>query len=296
MLSGQARRLRFRLARAAHGFWRFRFLRSANRLFGKLEQPLLLSRPFAGHRLFLDVSRSAFQQLLYLQGESLCHERFLLSGLLQAGMRVVDVGANIGYYLLLFERAVGIGGEVICIEPSPENLVELKANIEFNALRNVRLFECAVGAAKGTVGLKSGINGGVVPLETGAFVSAIHRLDSLIDQHVDFLKIDVEGYEGQVLEGAEGIIRRDRPILFLEYHPQLVTAHGHCFQDILAFLSRYYKNIEYFDVAERSSFTEKVLTRYLNRDAVRRIDVSGIPELQMHIGRLFGTFWMVGRP
>ena len=66
----------------------------------------LVKRPFAGGDLFLDLARSQTQRLLWLNGERVVGERSLLASLLRPGMFVVDVGANIGYYLLMLERSV----------------------------------------------------------------------------------------------------------------------------------------------------------------------------------------------
>ena len=91
----------------------------------------------------------------------------------------------------------------------------MKRNISINRFTNVDLFEVAIGAAAGTVGLHSGINSGVTVTEEGAYQVPLLPLTEVAgDRRVDFIKIDVEGYEGQVLEGAWEIIVRDRPIIF----------------------------------------------------------------------------------
>ena len=82
--------------------WRFRTLRLAHSLFDRLPGSTVLARPFCGFNLHIDVQRSNAQKLLYLEGERFVAERHILRGLLKPGMRVADVGANIGYYTLLF--------------------------------------------------------------------------------------------------------------------------------------------------------------------------------------------------
>src|SRR3989338_4168931 len=207
-------------------FWLFRFktLARVKRIFSSVESPCFIRRSLFNYELCLDVSRSVTHQLLFLEGERFIHERFLLSKLLKPGMRVVDVGANIGYYLLLFEKYIGSEGEVICIEPSVENLPELKKNIEINRFVNVKLFDVAIGMDDGTTGLRVGINSGVVEKNQGSYQVALRKLDSLVTDKVDFLKIDVEGYEGQALKGAQEIIIRDTPLLLLEMHPGINPA------------------------------------------------------------------------
>src|SRR6185295_11356708 len=81
----------------------------------------------------------------------------------------------------------------------------------------------AVGEAAGNVRLDPGLNG--VVTEHGALEVPVRRLDDLdelLDPPVDLLKIDVEGYEGPVLRGAEKLLARARPALFVEIHPELI--------------------------------------------------------------------------
>ena len=162
-------------------------------------------------------------------------------------MHVVDVGANIGYYLLMFQRRVGQQGHVTCIEPSPENLIELRCNVRENGLKNTTVLDVAVGRRDEVVGLKAGINGGVVECGKGVCEVKVRRLDDLVQRRVHFIKIDVDGFEGEVLQGAEGILRRDRPCLFLEFHPRLVRQFGADIDEILDYLRQLYSNIVAFD-------------------------------------------------
>jgi hypothetical protein len=95
--------------------------------FRNVSTSMWTTRPLFGATMHLNLARSRAQQLLYLMGRRFIGEFMLLERLVHPGMRVVDVGANIGYYLLLFERLVGAFGKVICIEPSPENVAELSS-------------------------------------------------------------------------------------------------------------------------------------------------------------------------
>jgi FkbM family methyltransferase len=197
-------------------------------------------------------------------------------------MRVVDVGANIGYYLLLFEKYIGSEGEVVCIEPSVENLPELKKNIEINRFVNVKLFDVAIGMDDGTTGLRVGINSGVVDLpdygqagkNQGAYQVPLRKLDSLVTDKVDFLKIDVEGYEGQVLKGAQEIIIRDTPLLFLELHPNMLPGYGFSVGQILNDLLKIYKQIDIYvsQSEENIGLFGKLSVRYFMKDNLIKID------------------------
>jgi hypothetical protein len=140
--------------------WRFNTLRISKRVFSETDasRRQIVDRDFFGYRLFLDVARADTQRLLYLQGPRFIDERHLLGRLIQPGATVIDVGANIGYYMLLFAHLVGETGRIICFEPVPENLCELRRNQSRNALENVEIVEAAVGAEAGTVNFSSDLN------------------------------------------------------------------------------------------------------------------------------------------
>src|SRR5712691_9204706 len=91
---------RVRLARLRASLWRFRTLPYSQALFAEAPCPYVLERSLFGFRLLVDASRSSAQRLLYLEGERFLLERPLLASLARPGSRVVDVGANIGYYML----------------------------------------------------------------------------------------------------------------------------------------------------------------------------------------------------
>ncbi len=130
----------------------------------------------------------------------------------------IDVGANIGYYsLLLAQRAK----KVYAFEPEENNLKILRKNLGVNEIKNVEVVAAAVGEKNEKVSLyKSGDNFGDHRLWGKGRVKKINtvRLDDFIkDKKVDLIKIDTQGWEPAVIEGAKKITKRDRPIIFLEY-------------------------------------------------------------------------------
>ena len=175
-------------------------------------------------------------------------------------MNVVDVGANVGYYTLMFVQVVGTAGHIIAIEPSPENLPELKLNIERNKLRNVEIIPKAVGDTQKVVALRSGINSGVVRDDTASYSVEQDLIDNIITEPIDFMKIDIEGYEGFALEGAQRILSEYRPTVFLEIHPLELKQYGCGVSPIINRLSRIYDNVddvrgeEYIRVLQKGLF------------------------------------------
>jgi FkbM family methyltransferase len=286
--------MRLLLGRLRAFLWRFHTLPLADRLFAGLTAPHVLERSLFGLRLRVDVARANPQRLLYLEGERFMPEREVVRRLLRSGMRAVDVGANIGYYLLLIESVVGPGGSVACFEPEPENLRELGRNVEANRLENVRVFAAAVGAEEGRVSMRVGINAAVAGEAGGDFTVPLVRLDSALDGPVDFVKIDVEGYEGHVLAGARHLLREHRPVLLVEIHPGFLTPPS-TVDGILAELSEIQPRIELLEIAPQRSFGEKVRARYLGRP-VRRIPDREALLADCRAGRREEPFWAVCTP
>ena len=280
-------------------FWvhRFRGLPRAERAFSGVTAPCLLRRPLFGLRFAADVSRTPTHRLLYLEGERFIGERFLLSRLVPKGGTIVDVGANIGYYLLLFEKLAGPTGSVVAIEPSAENLPELKRNIAENGFRNVELHEVAVGASRGTVGFRSGINGGIAEATAAAYQVPLLPLDEIVGaRRVDFLKIDVEGGEGRVLAGGRSLVRRWHPVVFMEVHPHMLGAYGDTARGVVERLRAEYESVElYENVEDKISPCGKFAVRYLGRDPVRRIADPEAFLASMDAAPPVCTFWAVAK-
>jgi FkbM family methyltransferase len=137
-----------------------------------------------------------------------------LRALVDVGDTAIDVGANIGAYTLALAHMVGRSGEVIAFEPVPALEQALRDAIRMNELNNVRLVRAAVGSRPGIADLHSfdePANRGVASLAPASargrsIPVEVTTLDEAVDQPVSFLKIDVEGFETEVLRGAERLL------------------------------------------------------------------------------------------
>jgi FkbM family methyltransferase len=144
-----------------------------------------------------------------------------------SGAVVVDVGANIGCFALAVARVIGPGGRIICCEPVPENVECLHLTLAANGIDNCTIVTTALGTSVGTLSINMGPGCGVhsaVQWEGAPSVEVpLTTLDQLVaDQglaRVDFIKIDTEGMEAEILRGAAEMIRRDRPqVVAAAYH------------------------------------------------------------------------------
>ncbi len=143
---------------------------------------------------------------------------------------VVDVGANIGEWTLAVARAVGGGGRVLAFEPVPHVADALRKTISANRLSHVEIFELALAEANGTRGFSverentGGSRLDVMSDDARRTFDSITvktaRFDDVLstDQltRLDLMKIDVEGFELAVLDGAQDAIRRFRPAILME--------------------------------------------------------------------------------
>jgi FkbM family methyltransferase len=132
-----------------------------------------------------------------------------LSQLIRPGMTILEVGANIGIFTLPLARFVRPGGKVIAFEPQRIIYQMLCGNIALNAIDNIIAHNSAVGCATGSITVppveyaQPGNFGGVSMATAGAGeIVPLVTIDSLALPECDFIKIDVEGMELDVLEGA----------------------------------------------------------------------------------------------
>jgi FkbM family methyltransferase len=132
---------------------------------------------------------------------------------------VIDVGANVGTHALSFAR---VARRVYAIEPHPQTFLHLCANILLNQKWNIEPINCALGDEDGPQ-IMADIDATQPSTPMGARVGAgttpirMARLDSL-NLNADFMKIDVEGYELEVLKGAKHTLMRNDLAVFVEIH------------------------------------------------------------------------------
>lgn len=135
------------------------------------------------------------------------------------GSVAVDVGAHIGTHTLTMSRLVGPSGRVYAFEPVKKIYRELCRNLELNGITNVVPLRFALGKGPASViemnPIHPGEEGGTSVGHGGDQVE-LRTLDSFGFEQVSLIKIDVEGFELPVLDGAEETIRRNRPVLVAE--------------------------------------------------------------------------------
>lgn len=179
------------------------------------------------HQLYVDLEDSGVSRTLYLNGVYEPELTRACSSIAEPGMTVVDVGANIGYFTVLFSEIVGEHGSVYAFEADPRNVALLERNVDASGCDNVTVTQVAVSDTSGTIEFdmsddqfsRSSI---VDPSETKGTIEEIDTvtLDDTVTEPVDLLKVDVVGAELRVLQGALSLIGEQQPRIVLPHLPE----------------------------------------------------------------------------
>lgn len=200
-----------------------------------------------GNKMHLPLSDPGISKELLVFGIREKDATKFLQRKIVSGMRIVDIGANIGYYVLLEAKLVGNRGKIYAIEPEPRNVALLQKNIEINGYQDiVEVHQMAVSDCNGTSRLllrkasnwhrldDFGDNTDLPAYAKAAEyieVKTIKLDDFLKDKgKIDFIRMDIEGHECKAIEGMTETLKNGKPplILFMEVHlrSRLLLSYG----------------------------------------------------------------------
>jgi len=199
----------------------------------------------------------------------------IFQALLKPNSIMFDVGANIGLYSIIGSKLVGAKGKVYSFEPSKINFNRLQNNIEINKIKNVNTDNIGIGdKVDETLILSQNYETGdaekyiinndthikpVGKMQSGILSKEAVQLDTLDNfqlnndiERVDFIKIDVEGYEYYVFRGAENILKNNHDIVILfECAEHLAKRAGSTQNEVFSFLNSLGLDIVYWNEKER---------------------------------------------
>jgi FkbM family methyltransferase len=172
---------------------------------------------------------------------------------LKPGDTLIDVGANIGCVTAAGSLAVGDAGHVYSVEPHPQTYKHLQKTIAINHCTNVTSLNVALGAEPGIVNFtderrKDDNNCVAQDAESGIRVPCM-TLARLVDEHsisrIAVMKIDVEGFEMQVLQGAQSMLSKVDSI-YIEVLEHTLQKFGSCAADVFRLLQSHGFRCYYF--------------------------------------------------
>lgn len=179
-----------------------------------------------GNKLFLDRGDSLRLSIKRIHDPV---QTSLTKKYVKEGDVIIDVGAHIGYYTLIFANLVSQNGRVFAFEPSPDNFKLLKKNVALNNYQNVTLVNTAVGNKSGHISLylSKTSQADHKTYDDGNLRKSLQVQSTTLDDYfskfkgeINFVKIDVQGAEAAVIDGMRKIIKANRRIKILtEYWP-----------------------------------------------------------------------------
>lgn len=200
-----------------------------------------------GNKMYVNAENKGVAPMLLMDNIMEKYETELFKERVKKGMVVVDIGANIGYYTLIAAKLVGKSGFVYAFEPGPTSYEWLRKNIEINRYTNVVPVQKAVSNKRGKaklwldktdIAISSFSKDNVLlfsshkAVEEDSFVEVgMITLDEFFENMVrnnkiDIIKIDTQGTEGLVIDGAEKMLRRNNLKIFMEFWPDGLRSVG----------------------------------------------------------------------
>jgi FkbM family methyltransferase len=237
--------------------------------------------------LKISIPKTGSGSLIYYQGYSELETASFMMRFLKPGMTLVDVGAHIGEYTLIAAQIVGKLGQVHGFEPMPGLFPIVSANVQMNNFANVSLNKMAVTNYTGEIEFEvfddpstSSIRKLVSSGKEKLIKVATTSLDEYWSQKntkIDLIKVDVEGAEKMVFEGAEklmGLPSTAAPVWLFEYSPHAYSSFGYRASDLFDLLHKHgYSVLQFADNGEIENFdSNRPVNKVINLIAVKDKD------------------------
>jgi FkbM family methyltransferase len=238
-------------------------------------------REIQGSKMLLNLNDAGISQELFFTGIHEPESTNSLKGILSHGMTIVEVGANIGYYALLEAGIIGRNGHIIAFEPSPINMTTFRANIALNGLEDrIETYQMGVGNKTHRMQFHIINKGNLSSFYQRAYSKDIQIISTIevdvvaLDDFfqskpikIDFLRMDVEGYEMEIIKGMQNMLKTEKAPdkLFIEIHSSLLNSNSYSCKLFIETLKIFHYEI--------------LIARYRGREDIR---VSSTEELMNH--------------
>jgi FkbM family methyltransferase len=199
-----------------------------------------------GNLVELDLSNWSDRSYYFLGRWYDLEMQLLMAELVEPGETIVDVGANRGAFALAASRVVGSSGKVICFEPNPNCIKILEDEIKLNQIYNISLYQCGLAQKDDTLALTVPvINSGEGSFgrsqyeDNLVFSVSVHRGDDILsDYEPSLIKIDVEGFETNVILGLSKTIERLSPVVITEVEPSHLERASSSVEELKSVMER----------------------------------------------------------
>jgi FkbM family methyltransferase len=227
--------------------------------------PTVIEREVAGENYLFYIGNVTGKSWYGSKSDVSDEMTFIKRNLIKPGDVVIECGGHHGAQTILLSRWVGDDGKVIVVEPMPENLAILKKNIALNELKNVIVVPKAAGDRSDHVKMRPDSNGSVAfdgKANNGLEVESVSLDDLAAELGIkpNFIKIDVEGFEYQILKGAQNTLAMT-PAVFVEVHTLCLPRYGYAFEDLWNLI-----NPELYEISSQREDNEQP-TLYTGRSA-----------------------------
>lgn len=233
------------------------FFRGQDRIFNylftshKLKKTIQIAEPLEGNfKIYCDTSTWIGGKIAYT-GDYEPELKKIFKSIIKPGDHILDIGANIGFHTIYFAQLTGNMGTVTAFEPVPHNYIALRKNIELNNFTTINTHNIALSnkneQIKIQANLKSNNPGAYNLFDRNGDISiqCLVGDELILDQKVDFIKIDVEGYESFVLDGLIKTIKKNKPKIIFEYDKHYHLKTGRAEDYIFTLLASLNYSFEY---------------------------------------------------
>lgn len=219
---------------------------------------------------------------LYRKREPICTEYLINSGIIKKNDVVLDIGANIGYYVLVESQLVGRDGKVYAVEPVRDTFKVLEKNVRLNNLGNVSTYQFAFGDKNSHAEIfvsnqsnlcamnKEAVGGVVLGVQDVAMMT----VDEFVKDKTapSLVRMDVEGFEYEIIKGMTQTLKGNTKIL-LELHTQPTCLRPGKLEELLQILEDNHYKIKF--IVYEHKVRENWVTRVLLRRAGDQLPITG---------------------
>ena len=204
-----------------------------------------IKRKIFNYKMYLDPRDKGISRTLILFGERELDHKIILEKVLKKNMKIFDIGANIGYYVLMESKLVGKKGKILAIEPVQKNMRLLQKNLKLNNNKITETIHSAADSKKNVKANKSishffttthsnigrltsqeivnvkSLTKFSKKLENGRhFLTPTQHIEELIRRNFvpDFIRMDIEGSEADILNDLASLKLKKKPIVCFETH------------------------------------------------------------------------------